>query len=313
VITTTSKLAPIGISAYSRLGHLRNAIDALKRDPLAARSQIYLFSDGPAAGAEGRVAKVRAYLRQIDGFSKVHVIERAHNNRTFNNRDGMRQLSDEHGRFIWLEEDIVVAPGFLKFMNAALDCYADNSEIFSICGYRPPFSLPETYSDDAFVLPRFSAWGFATWKDRFDRIRMTIPRSEYYRFLLNPLRVARFARGGWDMLPMLHAEVHGRIDALDVKIFYQQFLMGMNTVYPVRHLASNTGNDGSGLHCVKTERFDVLLDNSIDQPFNLPATPVVRASILNANQQFRDIGLRAKARFWRRAVQDLFTYHRDRQ
>jgi len=297
--------APVGISAYARPDHLRRSITALQGDPVSARTEIFVFSDGSRPGDEAKVEAVRNYVRSLSGFRSVELIERQTNNRTFNNRDGMRSLLREYGKLIWLEEDIVIAPGFLRFMNTSLEVYRDNPRVFSICGYRPPIELPDSFEGDAFVLPRFSAWGFGTWEDRFDRIRMKIPQSEYYRFLLNPFKISRFCRGGWDMLPMLNAEVHGRIDALDVKIFYQQFLMGMNTVYPSRHLAANIGHDGTGIHCAATDRFDVQLQDSRDYDFRLPEVIEVDADILRANMLFRRIRNKGKLTFLLTAFRDM--------
>jgi hypothetical protein len=299
-------LAPIGLSVYSRLAHVQQAVRALQSDPLAAASELTVFSDGPAPGDEAAIRDVREFLRGIAGFKRVNLVLRDRNDRVANNRGGMRALLHAHGRMIWVEEDIVIAPGFLGFMNAALDAYEKDMRIFSVCGYRPPFALPPTYRHDVFALPRFSAWGFATWRDRFDLVRMKISRAEYFRFLLNPARVLRFARGGADMLNMLHSEVHGVIDALDVKIFFQQFNLGMNTLYPTRFLVSNIGHDGTGLHCVNSSRFDVDLQDSADYAFAFPDGIEIDEGILRANKRFRDPGLLRKLKFPARVARDLF-------
>ena len=305
-VHSRTHLAPIGLSVYSRLAHVQKAVRALQSDPLAAASELTVFSDGPAPGHEAAIRDVREFLRGIAGFRRVNLVFREQNDRVGNNRGGMRALLRDHGRMIWVEEDIVVAPGFLGFMNAALDAYEKDTRIFSVCGYRPPFALPPTYEHDVFALPRFSAWGFATWQDRFDLIRMNISRAEYFRFLLNPARVLRFARGGADLLNMLHSEVHGLIDALDVKIFFQQFNLGMNTLYPTRFLASNIGHDGTGLHCVKSSRFDVALQDSGDYEFAFPGEVEINDDILKANKRFRDPGLLRKLSFPARVARDLF-------
>ena len=302
------RLAPIGLSVYSRLAHVRKAVAALRADPLARDSELHIFSDGAAAGDERKVEEVREFLLGIDGFRKVRHVFRESNDRVLNNRGGMRSLLAQHGRMIWLEEDIVVAPGFLRFMNGALDAYESDMGVFSVCGYRPPYALPAAYESDAFLLPRFSAWGFGIWKDRFDLLRMEISRSEYHRFLRNPRRVLRFARGGADMLDMLHMEVHGVFDALDVKIFFQQFNLGMHTVYPSRFLASNVGHDGTGVHCGRTSKFEVELQESSSYAFAFPGNLEIDKGILEANRRFRDPGVLKKIRFPARVLRSLLSF-----
>jgi len=303
-------LAPVGISTYTRLSHLQRTIDALERNTIAAKSDLYIFSDGPRPGDEEKVEKVRGFLRTIAGFKSVSIFEREANSRVFNNRDGIKRLLKEYGKMIYLEEYIVTAPGFLAFMNLALDTYENNQEIFSICGYRPPIEIPAAYDNDAFVLPRFSAWGFGIWKDRFDLIEMEITPRDYKKFLFSPVQVIRFCRGGRDMLGMLRAEARGKIDALDVKIFYLQFLLQMKTVYPVRFLASNIGHDGTGLHCLETSRFDVTLDTVPNPSFSLPGKLAEDPAILKSNAAFRSRLLVGTVRIIILVIVDLLIPHR---
>ena len=300
-----SNLAPIGLSVYSRPEHLQKTISALKSDPLASVSELTVFSDAAAPGDEDAVHQVRELLKGIEGFKKVGLVIRSENDRVGNNRNGMRSLLNKHGKLIWLEEDIVIAPGFLRFMNTALDTYKQDRNIFSVCGYRPPISIPAAYTPDVFTLPRFCAWGFGIWKDRFDLIQMKIAPGEFKKFLLSPVKVLRFCQGGWDMLPMLREEVNGNLDALDVKIFYQQFLLQMQTVYPTRFLARNIGHDGTGMHCNKTSRFDVHLDTENEPTFSLPGKLAPNGTILKSNASFRSLSIRGIVRILILIVFDL--------
>ena len=43
-------LAPIGIITYSRIEFLKKTIESLKRNPIAIKSQLYIFVDGPKDG-----------------------------------------------------------------------------------------------------------------------------------------------------------------------------------------------------------------------------------------------------------------------
>ena len=164
-------LAPIGLSAYARLGHLKQNIAALKNNHTAAKSHLYIFSDGPKDGDHEKVSSVRNYLRKIEGFKKLELVERKQNDRIKNNRNGIKYLLDKYGKIIFLEEDIVTAPGFLDYMNNALNVYANDERIFSITGYTPPINASKYTNEDVFFLPRFNAWGFGIWKDRFQSIK----------------------------------------------------------------------------------------------------------------------------------------------
>ena len=71
---------PIVLFAYNRPDHTRLTVDSLRRNNGAADSDLYIFSDGPKTGPHAaNVDKVRDYLRTVDGFKSVRLIEREHN------------------------------------------------------------------------------------------------------------------------------------------------------------------------------------------------------------------------------------------
>jgi hypothetical protein len=250
-------LAPIAISTYSRINHLKKVIKALQRNTLASKSELYIFSDAPKLGDEEIVRKVRNYIHTIDGFKYINIIERDTNNRVANNRGGIKQLLDKYGKCIFMEDDIVTAPGFLDFINKGLELYKDRSDIFAVCGYTPPINIQNFYKYDIYLSPRFSAWGFGIWKDRYEKIIMKIKDENFEEFLNNKKLVKKFQQGGEDLMRMLKLEVTGKIDALDVKIFYTQFLLNLNTIAPTHSLTNNIGHDGTGIHCGISKKFEV--------------------------------------------------------
>lgn len=283
----TSDLAPIGLSTYVRLQHLQKAVAGLKQNELARESELFVFSDGPKPDDVEKVAAVRRYLRTIDGFNRVRIIERKTNSRIKNNRGGMRLLLDRYGKAIFLEEDVVVAPGFLTFMNQALDKYEKNSNVFSVTGYCPPITIPADYPYDVFFMKRCSAWGFGIWRDRFDSIRYITP-DEYERFAADSNRVKEFVdEGGEDLMLLLKADAYGKIDAGDVKAMYAQFLTDQYTVYPRQALTVNIGFDGTGTYCDATTRFDVAV--SEQRSFCFPPDVVIDRRIVESNRKFRAV------------------------
>lgn len=291
------ELAPVGVSTYIRLGHLKQTISALKKNTLAKQSRLFVFSDAPKAGDEDKVRKVREYLHTIDGFKTVTIIERRENSRVKNNRGGMKQLLDEAGKCIFLEEDVVTAPGFLEFMNQALDFYRNDHSILSIAGYGLPLSIQD-YKNDAYALSRFNAWGFGIWQREFQLVEY-ISKKEYADFLCNKEAVGRFIRGGGeDMLNMLELEVSGKIDAFDVKAMFCQFKKEMLTVYPKKSLVQNIGHDGTGIHCGKTYKFkhNKLWDKLTG--FIFLENPQIDERVRKANYAFREQGCRGKARMF---------------
>ena len=74
-------IAPIILFTYRRAAHTRRCIESLKQSPLAADSELYIFSDAPKGGNDlADVLAVRNYINSITGFKKV-IIEEATENR----------------------------------------------------------------------------------------------------------------------------------------------------------------------------------------------------------------------------------------
>ncbi len=273
-------LAPIGLSAYRRLDHLQATIEALRANTLAAESELFVFSDGPAPGAEESVAAVRRYLATVSGFKRVEVVERASNLRAGNLLDGMRRLADGYGRFIFIEDDIVTAPGFLAFMNGALDFYQDHAEVMSICGYAAPVAWRPR--GDVFALARFCAWGMAMTAGNFAKIR-PLPADAH-----RSLPRERIVRCGRDIEKMLELQAAGAIDAYDVCAMYQQCLDGRLTIHPRKSLVQNIGHDGSGVHCAASTRFRHRELWSKTEGFVFDSEPCEDERNLKLNRRFRD-------------------------
>ena len=281
------KLAPIGLSTYSRLSHLKQTINALQKNTLAKETDLYVFSDAAKPGDELKVDAVRKYLDTINGFKNVHVLKRTQNSRVRNGRDGMYELLNKYGKCIYMEEDIVTAPGFLRFMNESLDFYEKDEKIFSVSGYAPPINIPADYSLDIFILRRACAWGMGIWYDSFKKIHYLDYAEVLERFSSNK-EVQELSKYGEDLLRMILLDAEGKIDAFDVKIFYYQFLNDKYTIYPRKSLVRNIGHDGSGVHCGRTNKFDVDLWDKLE--FEVNRDTKLDDRIVKSNYSFRQIG-----------------------
>jgi hypothetical protein len=283
-------LAPIGVSTYVRLQHLQQTIAALQKNTLAQQSELFVFSDAPRPGDEERVAAVRRYLRTVDGFREVHIIERTENGRVANNRNGMRMLLDQYGRMIFLEEDVVTAPAFLSFMNQALTTYKNNDRVFAMTGYCPPIDAHLYVRSDAFLLPSCNYWGFAIWRERFDQVRVEIPTWEIFKTFGNPCSMASYINAGVDVPYMFLLDAQGVMDALDIKFSFEMLKKGSYVLVPTVSLSTNIGFDGSGAHCGTERKYDTVISKAMNGNFQLPKEPELNAVLLEKYKKFRSEG-----------------------
>ena len=241
------RLAPIALFVYNRPSHARRTVEALRNNELARESDLFVFSDAPKnPEAVAKVAEVREYVKAIEGFKSVTVVERDVNFGLARSIiDGVTRIVHEHGRIIVLEDDLIVTPHFLEFMNQGLKRYENDHQVMQVSGYMFPINISVT--EDALFLPLTTSWGWATWElawQHFD------PEAKGYALLKSDSVLRkRFNLGGaYDYFSMLEAQLAGRIDSWAVRWQLSAFLKDALVLYPRHSLIVNAGIDGSGTH-----------------------------------------------------------------
>lgn len=239
-------LAPILLFVYNRPDHAQRAIDSLRANTLAAQSELFIYADAPASEeVRPAVEAVRQQLSHIEGFAAVHVVLREENYGLARNViDGVTTLTERFGRVIVVEDDLVVAPHFLEFMNDALELYADEPRVGHIqaCDFTGDPSLPDT-----FLIKFTGSWGWATWKrawalfnpDGSALLRQLEERQLTRRFDFN---------GRYPFTRMLRRQIAGKNNSWAIRWNASLFLADVLSLNVGRSLVSNEGFDGSGTH-----------------------------------------------------------------
>ena len=152
--------SPIALFAYSRPQHTRLTLDALRANPEAQDSLLYVFSDAAKdAGASAGVNETRRVLQDITGFKAVNLVLREENYGLARNiTSGISHVLSEHDSLIVIEDDIAVSPYFLKFMNESLARYRKEPRVGSISGYCYPLRRPVP---ETFFIRGADCWGCA--------------------------------------------------------------------------------------------------------------------------------------------------------
>jgi hypothetical protein len=243
------EFAPIALFVYNRPDHARQTVDALRVNDFAERSDLFVFADG-AKSSEGVAAvnSTRKYARKVEGFKSVTVVERERNfGLSRSVITGVGQLCSEFGKAIVVEDDVITAPDFLRFMNRGLQRYAGEPRVMSVCAFNPPLAPPASYPFDTFCSYRFSCWGWATWKDRWEKADWAV--TDYAQFATDRAKRKKFDLGGDDLSWLLNLHMRGEIDSWDTVWAYTHFKHGALAVLPVESKSYNIGLDGSGVHC----------------------------------------------------------------
>ena len=129
--------APIVVFGFNRPDALKNTIASLLNNEEAKFSDLFVFVDGPREGKAGekeKVEEVREYVKSIKGFKSIHYTFSENNKGLADSIiGGVSQVINQYGRVIVLEDDLVLMPNFLNFMNQGLERYQNEQKVFSVC------------------------------------------------------------------------------------------------------------------------------------------------------------------------------------
>jgi len=239
--------APIAIFAFRRPEHTARLIRSLLANPEARASRIYAFCDGARRQEDAPlVARTRQVIAEA-GLPHLELIERPANLGLARNViDGVSRLCADAGRAIVLEDDLILSPTFLRYVNEALDRYRDEPRVFHVSGFMYPVRHEAPH--DALFLPFISSWGWGTWARAWQAFD---PGAQGAREVLadRALRRRFDLDGCYGFSRMLRRQLAGQSDSWAIRWYLSVFQRGGLSVFPRRSLVENGGFDGDSTHC----------------------------------------------------------------
>ena len=255
--------APVILFVYRRLYQTQQTVAYLKRNKLATESDLFIFSEFPKTPEfENEVKQVRDYIKTIDGFKSITIVERPVFFGLANSViAGVTSVFEKYDRVIVLEDDIITSPVFLEYMNAGLAKYESDNKIYSVTGFcYPPnlFKIYTEYNKDVFLLPRASSWGWGTWKNRWVKADWAV--KDFDEFYKNRELQEKYDQTGRDKSRMLIRQMKGEIDSWAIRWDYTHFKNNAYGVFPIKSLINNIGLD-SGTHTKNTLSHTTVIEN----------------------------------------------------
>ncbi|MBL8796081.1 MAG: glycosyltransferase family 2 protein [Planctomycetia bacterium] len=280
--------APIILFAFNRPAHTLRALESLAANPLAEHSTLYIYCDGPKRweGSAG-VRAVREVVRQKQWCGEVRIRERIENAGLASSViHGVTEVMDLHGEAIVIEDDLVLSPDFLRFMNAALDAYRDAPRVMQVSGYMYP--IERSADAAAAFLPLTSSWGWATWARAWKHFDGDMRGADgllrdaqaRYRFDLD---------GSHPCTHLIELQRAGRMDSWAIRWYLSVFLANGLVLYPPQSLVQNGGFDGTGTHCTLMNAYQVSLAAAagLGLPSNLQVDPDVYRRLVEFHRTLR--------------------------
>jgi hypothetical protein len=244
--------APIAFFAFNRPQHTARTLAALAANAEATNTDLHVFIDGARNDSEkSTVAEVIQIAEATSGFRSIHIETSDTNKGLYRSiTDGVSAVVSKVGRVIVVEDDILVSPHFLTYMNEALEHFEAEPKVGSIHGYSPPIANLPNY----FFLRGADCWGWATWSDRW--ALFDADASNLLRKLVSQRLLPEFcASHGSRSLLHLVRRVRKRNQSWAILWHASLFLAERYTLHPGKSFVQNIGHDGSGFHSMATEVF----------------------------------------------------------
>ena len=292
------KHAPILLFTYNRLAHTRRCVEALLNNSLASESELFIYSDAAKDETQQKaVEEVRQYIHTIRGFKHITITERDENwGLARSIIDGVTTQVNRYGRVIVLEDDLVVAPHFLQFMNDALETYKDEPQVGHIqaCDFTQDPTLPET-----FLIRWTGSWGWGTWDRAWKHFNPN--GKELLQELINRKLTYTFDfNGKYGYTRMLRRQIEGKNNSWAIRWNASLFLKGILSLNVGRSLVQNEGFDGSGTNCGGGGLYASQL--------YMDVLPVPKINPIEENKEARQAFVRYYAHtnsFWAKAIRRI--------
>lgn len=240
--------APIALFTFKRPAHTRCVLESLVTNPEFQSSPLIVYCDGARNDVEAvAVEETRRIVRDWPHPNKT-LIERDRNwGLAKSVIEGVSQLCTEYGRVIVVEDDLVVSPAFLHYLNAALDRYADQPKVMQVSAYMFPVDIQSSF--DAVMLPFTTSWGWATWSRawaQFDPTSAFVEKLWADRLLRHKFNL----NGSYPYFRMLKRQAKGQVDSWAIRWYASVFLNHGLALHPCRSLVKN---DGYGVEATHTK------------------------------------------------------------
>ena len=294
------KSTVIALFSYKRLDTLKKCIDALKKCPESSISELIIFSDAAASEeVANKVIAVREYIATITGFNSIKIISREKNlGVDYNLIEGLTYMKNQYDQFIVVEDDLIVEPNFITYLNEALDFYKDNKTIHTVSAFNWIENIPHDYPYDIYFTKRFWPWGWATWSDRMKNIDWEIEDKK--EFLNSKKTQTEFNKWGSDRSMMLTNVIKGEIRTWDIQLDYHFFKENASHVFPVKSLVDNIGyNPKDASHTFVYNRYKTSKRLKKINQFNFPSILEYNSEICKLFVQKNSIKARMVSRIFR--------------
>lgn len=224
----------------------RSALKAIRE---VRPARLYFAVDGARSGEEEEarlVEEVRALAEElVDWDCDLKTFFREENQGCARGvSEAISWFFEQEEAGIIVEDDCVPDPAFFGYCDTLLDLYRDDQRIMHISGNtRVPIEDPGT----SYFFSRYpQVWGWATWRDAWQKFRMEYDDFESVLGQVLAAFSTDAERVYWE--PVLKDTFEGRRDSWAYRWAFAQWLEGGLSTYPTTNMVDNIGFGSESTH-----------------------------------------------------------------
>lgn len=253
-LTRSAKVieTPVAIFIYNRPEHTSKLIDALSQ--FQFKNLIFIADGAKTEADQINCLRARELVQKDWGCHVDYVVSDI--NLGCRNRvvTGLDFVFQNYESAIILEDDCIPAPTFFDFCELALKRFEKNAEILMACG--TVLVEPRDYEYSYFYSKIPHIWGWATWRDRWQKYPRKI--SDYQKFYeLEKQKSSLPEPFIWSLCDNLRRIEAEELDTWDFQMTYLGLSQNLLSVFPSKNLITNIGFDEKATH---TKRVSILSD-----------------------------------------------------
>ena len=274
------------IFTFNRSAHTKKVLDSIRQSNVLPQ-KLLVFHDGPKTDTNlDDWNEVENIINSIDWINTEIITSKTNKGLATSVYSGITYAFEQADAVIVLEDDCVIHPDYMEYMNNCLNFYADNNKIHSVSGYAWPLDIEKR--EGIYACGRVSSYGWGTWKDRWQSFALDY--SVLKRIKFNESKSLYLAKWGNDLEGMLIANLKGQVDSWAVFWALNAIEHEMICLNPYYSMIANIGCDGSGIHTGKGSKIsDSFVSGSIK--IELPAKIQINDVIEEGFSNFLNYGI----------------------
>lgn len=232
--------APLALFVFRRYESTLRVLDALAKCYEFSSTPVTIYSDaGRSSVEQQQVERLREALRPRLP-PNAQLVERKENfGLAASVIDGVGDLVSRYGRAIVIEDDLLPAPPFLAWFNAALDRFQDEPRVMQVAAHMFDVA-PIRRAGRGVFLQHPTSKGWAVWQRSWNRFDPEC--LDWQAKLADPGFRARFrVRGAMRFEEMLRRQMAGRLSSWAIRFHYAVAKSDGLVLYPPMSLVEDVG------------------------------------------------------------------------